>query len=106
MIAEIHHKLTTSLEDELTGNFFGAMRYLPFSRGLNPVFKACAVSRDASVKRILSSLSDEAFDVEFWKRSADGLVEIDGFLPLSTAGIGIEQHCRDLQRGQPDHIPG
>ena len=56
MIAEIHHKLTTSLEDELTGNFFGTMRYLPFSRGLNQIFKSCAVSQDSSVKQILDSL--------------------------------------------------
>lgn len=62
MIAEIHHKLTTSLEDELTGNFFGTMRYLPFSRGLNQIFKSCAVSQDSSVKQILDSLLDQEFD--------------------------------------------
>ena len=90
MIAEIYHKLTTCLEDELTGNFFGTMRYLPFNRGLNQIFKKYAVSEDTQVKQILTGLSDEDFDVEFWKRSENGLVEIDGYIPLSSAGIGIE----------------
>ena len=27
MIAEIYHKFSTDLEDVLTGDFFGAMRY-------------------------------------------------------------------------------
>lgn len=34
MLAEINHKMTCGLEDELTGNYFGMMRYLPFTRGL------------------------------------------------------------------------
>lgn len=33
MLAEINHKMTCGLEDELTGNYFGMMRYLPFTRG-------------------------------------------------------------------------
>lgn len=90
MIAEIYHKLTTSLEDELTGNFFGTLRYLPFNRGLNQIFKNYAVSEDPEVKRILTGILDEAFDIEFWKRSEDGMVEIDGYIPLSNVGIGIE----------------
>ena len=38
MIAEIYHKFSTDLEDVLTGDFFGAMRYMPFNRGLNQIF--------------------------------------------------------------------
>ena len=30
MIAEIYHKFSTDLEDVLTGDFFGAMRYMLF----------------------------------------------------------------------------
>lgn len=90
MIAEIYHKFTTSMEDELTGNFFGTMRYLPFNRGLNQILKNYAVSEDWKVKRILTEISDENFDIEFWKQSDDGMVEIDGYIPLSNVGIGIE----------------
>ena len=90
MIAEIYHKFTTYLEDELTGDFFGTMRYLPFNRGLNQIFKNYAVSEDPQVKQILINLTDEEFDVEFWKQSENGLVEIDGYIPLASAGIGIE----------------
>ena len=90
MIAEIYHKFTTYLEDELTGDFFGTMRYLPFNRGLNQIFKNYAVSEDPQVKQILIDLTDEEFDVEFWKQSENGLVEIDGYIPLASAGIGIE----------------
>ena len=32
MIAEIYHKFSTDLEDVLTGDFFGVMRYMPFNR--------------------------------------------------------------------------
>ena len=90
MIAEIYHKFTTDLEDELIGNFFGTMRYLPFHRGLNRIFKNYAVSDDPQVKQILLDLTDEEFDVEFWKRSENGSIEIDGYIPLASAGIGIE----------------
>ena len=33
---------------------------------------------------------DEEFDFEFWKRSENGKVEIDGYIPLASVGIGIE----------------
>lgn len=90
MIAEIYHKFYTNSEDVLTGCFFGTMRYLPFDRGLKQIFKHYAVSEDPQVAHILSGLSDEEFDFEFWKRSEQGNVEIDGYIPLASAGIGIE----------------
>ena len=55
MIAEIYHKFSTDLEDVLTGDFFGAMRYMPFNRGLNQIFKNYAVSEDPQVTHILSN---------------------------------------------------
>lgn len=90
MIAEIYHKFSTNSEDVLTGCFFGTMRYLPFNRGLNQIFTHYAVSEDPQVAYILSGLSDEEFDFEFWKKSENGNVEIDGYIPLASAGIGIE----------------
>ena len=90
MIAEIYHKFSTNSEDVLTGCFFGTMRYLPFSRGLKQIFTHYAVSEDPQVSHIHSGLSDEEFDFEFWKRSENGNVEIDGYIPLASVGIGIE----------------
>ena len=94
MIAEIYHKFSTDLEDVLTGDFFGAMRYMPFNRGLNQIFKNYAVSEDPQVTHILSNAADDDFNFEFWKRSENGLVEIDGFIPLTYVGIGIEVKYR------------
>jgi hypothetical protein len=44
MIAEIHNKLSATgsnlhdrLEDQLTGNVFGTLRYLPYSQGLHVI---------------------------------------------------------------------
>lgn len=94
MIAEIYHKFSTDLEDVLTGDFFGAMRYMPFNRGLNQIFKNYAVSEDPQVTHILSNAADDDFNFEFWKRSENGLVEIDGFIPLTSVGIWIEVKYR------------
>lgn len=94
MIAEIYHKFSTDLEDVLTGDFFGAMRYMPFNRGLNQIFNNYAVSEDPQVTHILSNAADDDFNFEFWKRSENGLVEIDGFIPLTSVGIGIEVKYR------------
>ena len=94
MIAEIYHKFSTDLEDVLTGDFFGAMRYMPFNRGLNQIFKNYAVSEDPQVTHILSNAADDDFNFEFGKRSENGLVEIDGFIPLTSVGIGIEVKYR------------
>ena len=94
MIAEIYHKFSTDLEDVLTGDFFGVMRYMPFNRGLNQIFKNYAVSEDPQVMHILSNAADGDFNFEFWKRSENGLVEIDGFIPLTSVGIGIEVKYR------------
>ena len=94
MIAEIYHKFSTDLEDVLTGDFFGAMRYMPFNRGLNQIFKNYVVSEDPQVTHILSNDADDDFNFEFWKRSENGLVEIDGFIPLTSVGIGIEVKYR------------
>ena len=94
MIAEIYHKFSTDLEDVLTGDFFGAMRYMHFNRGLNQIFKNYAVSEDPQVTHILSNAADDDFNFEFWKRSENGRVEIDGFIPLTSVGIGIEVKYR------------
>ena len=90
MIAEIHHKVFSNLEDELTGNFFGIMRYIPFQRGLKQIYMRYIHSLDESVRGLIRSMRTNDFDIEFWKRSELGYGEIDGYMELDGVGIGIE----------------
>lgn len=90
MIAEIHHKVFSNLEDELTGNFFGIMRYIPFQRGLKQIYMRYMHSLDESVHGLISFIRTNEFDIEFWKRSELGYGEIDGYMELDGVGIGIE----------------
>lgn len=90
MIAEIHHKVFSNLEDGLTGNFFGTMRYIPFQRGLKQIYMRCIHSLDGSVHGLIRSMWTNDFDIEFWKRSELGYGEIDGYMELDGVGIGIE----------------
>lgn len=90
MIAEIHHKVFSNLEDELTGNFFGIMRYIPFQRGLKQIYMKYIHSLDESVHGLIRSIQTNDFDIEFWKRSELGYGEIDAYMELDGVGIGIE----------------
>lgn len=87
MIAEINNKLTTG-EDELTGNFFGSMRYLGFKDFLIPILMETSHSENDIVKAMLKNeeFNEETF--EFWKR--DKLGEIDCYFDNDKVGIGIE----------------
>lgn len=91
MIAEIHHKTFSAMEDELTGNFFGAMRYMSYNRGLNFIFKSyvAGVNKD-KIKKILHEVDCDKFLMEFWKRSELGFGEIDGYIEVDNVSIGIE----------------
>ncbi|MCM1201252.1 MAG: hypothetical protein NC312_08470 [Bacteroides fragilis] len=90
MIAEIYHKAFSNLEDELTGNFFGTMRYISFQRGLKQIYMGHIHSLDGSVHNLISSIRTDEFNIEFWKRSELGYGEIDGYMELDGIGIGIE----------------
>lgn len=90
MIAEIYHKVFSNLEDELTGNFFGTMRYIPFQRGLKQIYMRYLHSLDESVHGLIRSIRTNDFDIEFWKRSELGYGEIDAYMELAGMGIGIE----------------
>jgi hypothetical protein len=98
LIAEIYGKiskdnsnLTTRSEDELTGNFFGNMRYLPYTRGLKKIFDTYAQSPyDKAFERILHGICDDEFEFEFWQNSALGYGEIDALMFVGGVAIGIE----------------
>lgn len=90
MIAEIKHKMVCGLEDELTGNFFGNMRYLPFSRGLKTVLSSSVRGNDPEVKKIIENIGSDDFVFEFWKRSGLGYGEIDCYMEIEDVSIGVE----------------
>lgn len=90
MIAEIYHKTTSNLEDELTGDFFGIMRYLPFQRGLKQIICNSLISMDFNCNYIINNIGDNDFQFSFWKRSKFGLGEIDGSIDVGNVAIGIE----------------
>lgn len=102
MIAEIHKKisksgsnLTDRLEDNLTGNFFGVLRYMPF----NLVFKKLLVASvyPKEVARKIDEIDYELWNnnIKFWPYDENG--EIDVLLEFEKAVIGIEvKYLSDL----------
>lgn len=91
MIAELNGKissrgtnLTETLEDNLTGNFFGSLRYIPFSKGIKKI--------------LIEAIGEENFDkdeveewaekIEFWPYHKDG--ELDVVIDLNLITIGVE----------------
>lgn len=103
MIAEIKGKvnkqntnLTELREDELTGNFFGNMRYIPFTKGLKKILK------NAIRPVELQSMIDD-IDVSYWDdkiflwekiRENDNITELDMRMDFSSIIIGIEVKYR------------
>lgn len=98
MIAEIHNKISKTgsnlsdrLEDQLTGDFFGSIRYLPFQTALRYVLAAVRFELNDQesdwVKSLQSTLGFD-YEIKFWVRHEEG--EIDLILNLPTAVIGIE----------------
>ena len=90
MLAELNHKISCESEDELTGNFFGIMRYLPFRRGLKPIFEKYVKSDDRQVESMVANMEEDVFLFQFWKSSALGLGEIDAYMENAGIAVGIE----------------
>ncbi|GKU30432.1 hypothetical protein [Clostridium folliculivorans] len=91
MIAELHGKISSrgtnlreTLEDNLTGNVFGSLRYIPFSKGIKPI--------------LLSVIDEQYFGeyeaeewaerIEFWPYDKEG--ELDSVINLDLVSIAIE----------------
>lgn len=100
MIAEIYHKMSCNLEDEITGNFFGNMRYLPFTKGLKTIFSTAIKSDDKCVNTIIADMNEDDFNFEFWKYSELGYGEIDCYLENSGVSIGIEVKYKSNLSGE------
>ena len=99
MIAEIHGKISSSgsnlsdrMEDKLTGNFFGNLRYMPYEKGLRLLLDEIIVYKGnseeildkvASVRN--SFISDK---IEFWPSHENA--ELDLSIDLEGLFIGVE----------------
>lgn len=94
MIAELFGKISSSgsnltdrLEDNLTGDVFGVLRYLPFQVGMAQILRAARIEGlSESVKR--STLSFWGDRLRFWPYHEEG--ELDACLELDDAVVGIE----------------
>lgn len=105
MLAEIKGKvsrtgsnLSERLEDNLTGNVFGVLRYLPFSDGLGKVL-ANAVKQPSDqnklvqssiIKSIIAKIPNGPWSdqIELWPYDQEG--ELDAILTFDDVIIGIE----------------
>jgi hypothetical protein len=95
MLAEIQGKisrtgsnLTERLEDNLTGNVFGALRYIPFSLGLGQVLEKGTYPK--SIGKDINCINSDfwADKIEFWPYDREG--EIDAMIEFENMIIGIE----------------
>lgn len=92
MIAELHGKISSrgtnlsdKMEDKLTGDIFGPMRYLPFDLGLGPVLSAAHIPE---LSQIIAADGPCSYKMCFWPYHPDG--ELDVRIDLDNAVIGIE----------------
>jgi hypothetical protein len=98
LIAEIHHKVSSTgsnlnekLEDELTGNFFGNLRYIPFRRGLGKIISHYTYDDQCIFHNTFSDINTDEWNTEFWRKSISGLGEIDCYMSeLDNNSLGIE----------------
>jgi hypothetical protein len=95
MIAEIKGKLSQSgsnlkdtLEDNLTGNFFGSLRYIPFNLALRNILSNGIYPNEIAeyIKRISTEFWSDK--IKFWPYDSEG--EIDALLNFDDITIGIE----------------
>ncbi len=96
MKAEIHGKiskdgsnLSERLEDKLTGDFFGALRYLPSELGFGRIFKSIEnvkSNRETDGSFCIDNAS--TLNVDFWERFDSG--EVDLYLETETCCYAIE----------------
>lgn len=101
MISEIKGKISASgsnltdrLEDKLTGDFFGALRYLPFEEGLKGMLEEVRFANENQGNWLAFLNEQNGFNVEykFWPQHIKG--EIDLLLEFEDFLVGIEVKYR------------
>lgn len=95
MIADICKKISRNgsnlsdrLEDNLTGNFFGSLRYLPYNTGLKQILAKSVYPKELAqaIQKIDCQFWDS--NIVFWPYDEEG--EIDALLEFPNSIIGIE----------------
>ena len=95
MLAEINGKISKTgrnlndrLEDELTGNILGTLRYIPFSEGLQPILQNSVFP--SSIQEIVKQIQSDEWSskIRFWPYDNEG--ELDAYLEFDDVAIGIE----------------
>lgn len=95
MLAEVYGKISRTgsnlserLEDELTGNVFGTLRYISFSEGLQQILQNAIFPSDIkeTIKQI--HLDEWSSHIQFWPYDTEG--ELDVYLEFDDVAIGIE----------------
>lgn len=88
MIAELHGKLENHMEDELTGNVFGTLRYAAFNKILKPILKSCV--RPKNIAAVIEKINCDYFGdkIIFWEKTKYG--EPDLLLNFDEVIICIE----------------
>lgn len=95
MIAEIYGKirqnnsnLSEISEDELTGNFFGQLRYIPFNEGLKTILENAIFP--PTVGDLIGNVNVGFWNdkIEFWPYHSEG--ELDVYIEFDNLTIGVE----------------
>lgn len=99
MIAEIKGKisrsnsnLTERMEDELTGNVFGNLRYLSFNKGLKKIL-VNGVYSEENISNDISSIDFEFWDrsnIEFWPYHKEGEIDVKITFPQTVIAIEVK----------------
>lgn len=95
VLAEIKGKLsktgsnlTERLEDNLTGNFFGALRYIPFNFAMKKILMNGVYPREIADEFEKINVEFWNDNIKFWPYDIEG--EIDALLEFEDTVIGIE----------------
>lgn len=95
MIAEIYGKISSSgsnlhdrLEDNLTGNVIGALRYIPFDKGMKQIIVNAIYPK--SIADDINEIQAEFWNnnITFWPYDEEG--ELDALIEFDNVIIGIE----------------
>lgn len=97
MIAEINGKISKSgsnlnerLEDNLTGNVFGTLRYMSFENGMKQILLRGVTPKNNKLLDIINNINLGSWseNIKFWPYDKEG--EIDILLEFENCIIGIE----------------
>jgi hypothetical protein len=99
LIAEIEGKISSTgsnlserLEDKLTGDFFGSLRYIPFNKATKSILSKTKILKEnyTQILDMVNKLDIDYWDsnIEFWPY--DSLGELDVLLDFEEIVIGIE----------------